>query len=204
MRIKGKITHWNREKAYGFITPESGAKQVFVHLRGFTNPSATPQVGDLVSFILSTDREGRPCAAHVTFGNAVPEGAIRRNDGLLWSGVAAVFLLFVLLAAVGGLLPAAVPVLYLVASAAAYFVYSWDKSAARASARRIPEDTLHALALLGGWPGALIAQQTLRHKSRKASFQTLFWITVIANCVFLFWLFTPAGAEMLEGLLSAR
>ena len=30
MRTKGKITHWNEQKGYGFITPAKGAKQVFI------------------------------------------------------------------------------------------------------------------------------------------------------------------------------
>ena len=40
---------------------------------------------------------------------------------------------------------------------------------------------MHMLDLLGGWPGALIAQQQSRHKTVKASFQAAFWFTVLAN-----------------------
>jgi len=55
---------------------------------------------------------------------------------------------------------------------------------------------------VGGWPGALIAQQTLRHKSRKESFRAVFWVTVVLNCAVLGWLFTDAGAEMLRSVLQ--
>jgi uncharacterized membrane protein YsdA (DUF1294 family) len=51
------------------------------------------------------------------------------------------------------------------------------------------EQTLHVFALLGGWPGALVAQRWLRHKSKKASFQVAFWVTVVVNCVALGWLY---------------
>ena len=200
MRIQGKITHWNPDKAYGFITPASGAKQVFVHLKAFADRSVTPAVGQLVSFSEGTDRQGRPCALRVTLGNALPAGAIGRNDALLWSLVAGVFLLFVVLAAAGGLLPAAVPVFYIGLSVFAFAVYAWDKSAARVGAWRTAENRLHVLALLGGWPGALIAQQVLRHKSRKASFRFTFWVTVVLNCVALAWLFTSKGAAFVQGL----
>jgi hypothetical protein len=37
MRVKGKITHWNGQKGYGFITPSAGEKQVFVHISSFEN-----------------------------------------------------------------------------------------------------------------------------------------------------------------------
>ena len=46
-------------------------------------------------------------------------------------------------------------------------------------------DVLHSFAVLGGWPGAMIAQQVLRHKSSKAEFRKTFWLTVIANLVIL-------------------
>jgi cold shock CspA family protein len=95
LRIKGKITHWNPDKAYGFITPASGAKEVFVHIKAFSDRSAAPAVGQLVSFSEGTDRQGRPCALRVTLVNELPAGAIGRNDDLLWSLVAGVFLLFV-------------------------------------------------------------------------------------------------------------
>jgi uncharacterized membrane protein YsdA (DUF1294 family) len=65
---------------------------------------------------------------------------------------------------------------------------------------RTAENRLHVLALLGGWPGALIAQQVLRHKSRKASFRFTFWVTVVLNCVALAWLFTAGGAAFVQGL----
>ena len=62
-------------------------------------------------------------------------------------------------------------VLYLAASAASIVVYAVDKSAARHGRWRASESTLHLLAIIGGWPGALVAQQVFHHKSRKPSFQ---------------------------------
>jgi uncharacterized membrane protein YsdA (DUF1294 family) len=52
---------------------------------------------------------------------------------------------------------------------------------------RTQESKLHLVALLGGWPGALLAQDLFRHKSRKAQFQVVFWITFFANCGALVW-----------------
>lgn len=59
--------------------------------------------------------------------------------------------------------------------------YALDKSAAVAGRWRTPERTLHALSLAGGWPGALLAQQLLRHKTRKQPFAAVFWLTALAN-----------------------
>jgi len=129
-------------------------------------------------------------------------GEIKRNDVMLWSLAAALFLALVGAAVAAGLLPFEVLLIYLSASLITFGIYAWDKSAARAGASRTPENTLHLLALAGGWPGALIAQQTLRHKSRKASFRAVFWVTVILNCMVIAWLFTDAGAEMLRSVLQ--
>jgi len=66
-----------------------------------------------------------------------------------------------------------------------YAAYALDKSAARRRRQRVPERTLHLLALLGGWPGALLAQRQLRHKTNKAGFLRLYWLTVLLNGVAL-------------------
>ncbi|KIF82766.1 DUF1294 domain-containing protein [Noviherbaspirillum autotrophicum] len=71
---------------------------------------------------------------------------------------------------------------YLAASIATFAFYAHDKAAARKSQWRTPELTLHALGLLGGWPGALAAQRLLRHKSAKRSFLAVFWLTVALHC----------------------
>ncbi len=60
-----------------------------------------------------------------------------------------------------------------VVTAAFYFV---DKRLAIRGSRRIPESTLHVLELLGGWPGALVAQQLFRHKNRKPTFFLVTWL----------------------------
>lgn len=78
--------------------------------------------------------------------------------------------------------PAALPAAYALLSAVTFGVYAHDKRAAMRRARRIPEASLHLWALAGGWPGALLAQQLLRHKSAKGGFIAVLWLTVAANC----------------------
>lgn len=81
-------------------------------------------------------------------------------------------------------LPLLVGAAYLITSLTCFVAYALDKSAARHGAWRTPERTLLVLGLVGGWPGALLAQQWLRHKTHKTSrrtFRNLFWATVAAN-----------------------
>lgn len=60
--------------------------------------------------------------------------------------------------------------LYALASLVTFAWFYRDKRAARLGLHRTPERTLHALSLVFGVPGALIAIFLLRHKSSKPRF----------------------------------
>lgn len=82
---------------------------------------------------------------------------------------------------------------YAVVSILAYVTYAIDKKAAIKNRRRVSETSLHLLGVLGGWPGALVAQQRLRHKNRKTAFQGVFWLTVVVNLACAGWLMVLLG-----------
>ena len=99
----------------------------------------------------------------------------------------ALFLAVICALVVRGMLPLGILILYLAASAAAVIAYGVDKSAAQTGRWRTAERTLHVLGLIGGWPGALIAQSVFHHKSRKPSFQAALLATIALNCGALLW-----------------
>lgn len=76
--------------------------------------------------------------------------------------------------------------LYALMSVLTLFLYWRDKHQARNAGWRTPEKILHGAELLGGWPGALVAQQIFRHKTRKISYQAVFWLIVLLHQ--LFWI----------------
>ena len=78
-------------------------------------------------------------------------------------------------------IPAWAHLLYAGASALCFVFYAVDKAAARAGRDRISESMLLSLGFVGGWPGAIVAQQLLRHKTAKRSFRIRFWLSVVAN-----------------------
>ncbi len=80
---------------------------------------------------------------------------------------------------------------YAVMSIVTFGVYAWDKWSAARGRRRVPEQTLHGLALLGGLPGALIAQQVVRHKRRKGPF--MFTTALIAALHIGAWVWWATG-----------
>ena len=87
--------------------------------------------------------------------------------------------------------PAAILVIYACVSLLCFGIYAFDKSAARAGRHRVAETKLLLLGLACGWPGALLAQEWLRHKSSKPSFRWRFQLTVALNLLAFAWLASP-------------
>jgi len=187
-RYAGRITTWKDEQGFGFITPNCGGPAVFVHISAFTGAQKRPLGDEIVSYELTTNDKGQPRAGNVAFFRA---GAPRRQAPLRSAArplVALGFLGFLGLLVLLDRLPAMAAGAYPGMSLLTFAVYAHDKSAARNDRWRTAESTLHLLGLFCGWPGALLAQHFLRHKSAKPSFQHSLWCTVIVNCGVLGWL----------------
>ena len=187
MRHRGKITEWKDDRGFGFITPNGGGEKVFVHVKSFSNRRRRPLGNEFVSYELVSNQRDRTRAENVVFMN--DSLTIPAEHGAVAFVLPGLFLMFVAAAVFAGQLPLFILGLYLVASAVSFLLYKRDKSAAEKGRWRTKENTLHVFSLIGGWPGAFLAQKLLRHKSRKESFRNLFWATVVINCVALSWVF---------------
>ena len=189
MRHQGRIAKWNDERGFGFISPSEGDGSVFVHISSFPRSDRRPGVNEAVSYTLAVDSQGRPQANDVRFivgpRSASPMRQIPRAGVAVPIAFAVSFLVALAAVAAAGRLETSWLALYYGASIITYGVYARDKTAAQNADRRTPESTLHLLSLVGGWPGALIAQVLLRHKTRKPSFLIGYWFTVIVNCISL-------------------
>lgn len=92
-------------------------------------------------------------------------------------------------------------------SLVSFLLYRSDKRRAETGAWRIPESTLHLVEVLGGWPGAFLAQRIFRHKIAKASFQFIFWSVIlihelIAADALLDWRFTHPVIHHLKSIVG--
>jgi uncharacterized membrane protein YsdA (DUF1294 family)/cold shock CspA family protein len=193
--VKGRISHWNDEKGYGFIAPIDGGKELFFHVSSLADRHRRPREHEPVSYRASTGRNGKPCAVDIDYLRSPAGTALPRSPVVL---LALSFLVVVLVAVLAKALPPVVLVLYIAMSLLTYWMYAADKTAAKRDAWRVSEKILHILSLAGGWPGAILAQTRLRHKTVKQPFKTIFWTTVILN-VGIFMLFlTPNGETILR------
>ncbi len=211
MRQDGSIINWDDEKGFGFIAPNNGTADVFLHFRAVADRARRPKVGDRVEYDLDHDVQQRPRAARALLRPSIaaplslPGAPHRlrtafsspRSRGIRReSGIARVILILLIpatalgavcLGARRGFIPEWVAVLYVGMSAVTAVAYAVDKSRAQKGRWRIAEGTLQLFAMAGGWPGAFPAQRFLRHKTSKVPFQVTYWSIVTAHLAFWSW-----------------
>ncbi|WP_404408128.1 cold shock and DUF1294 domain-containing protein [Pseudidiomarina marina] len=176
MRHNGVLVKWNEDKGFGFVQMASSQQQTFAHIKEFENRRRKPKVGDEVTFKLQQQPDGKLRAVEVTY--------VRERTDWLMLPILLIAMGYIGATGYASLLtdfPVEVSWIFALLSAVTYFFYAIDKRAAQNGDQRTPENVLHWLSFLGGWPGALIAQQQFRHKTRKTSFRAVFYMTVILN-----------------------
>ncbi|GED41084.1 DUF1294 domain-containing protein [Cobetia marina] len=199
MNLQGRLTRWNDDKGFGFITPESGGKDVFAHISAYKG-RGRPKASAQVHYQLGMDDNNRPRAIRFRTHGA---GASTTSTGVWLAWLVALAVMVVLGAGwQQGRLPWMLPVAYLGMSLVTYLAYRIDKQAATSGEWRVPEGKLHLMELLCGWPGALIAQQSLRHKTRKTSYRLVFWGVVLINIAAVSWLTLSPDAAAIRDLLG--
>ena len=189
MRCQGKITEWIDERGFGFIEPDEGGKKVFVHIKSFVKRPRRPVVTDIVTYMLLTDARGKLQAGKVSFYMKPERISTYLLKNISFVFIAILFLSFVGFSAFYEKLPLMLIVYYVAICGITFLAYSVDKSAAEDGGWRLPESSLHLFSIIGGWPGGLLAQVFVRHKSKKQSFKNVFWVTVVLNCLLLFLVF---------------
>lgn len=193
--LSGHIVSWDDEKGYGFIHADERGQAVFFHISAFHYSTRRPQVGQPVSFYCNRPIGGEPQKAIkvVLRGHEASLFSDRPYDShgfnlnmkklLCFGAPSTAYLLAVAFFSVK------LAIVYLLASIAAFWLYRNDKQTAVTQSQkpdsgyigRIPEQKLHQISLIGGWPGALLARALFNHKTRKTSFIRIFWVVAVLN-----------------------
>lgn len=201
MRFDGTLNSWNDDRGFGFVQPVQGGEPIFVHIKSFPAGTGRPQLDQAISFEVELGPKGKRARNVQYIRTKRPAPLSQRRLQAQW-GTATLFslpafLLIYLVIAVLWRPPLWFAVVYVGASLVTFFAYYRDKVAAASKGRRTRESNLHLLALFGGWPGALVAQQVLRHKSTKQEFRTVFWATVALNVLGFALVCSPVGRQFL-------
>lgn len=207
---KGTLIKWDDDKGFGFIQQESG-DQIFLHISNLKKGTRRrPVVGDIIYFHTEKDERGRLRASQAVIkgvgykyvdiesvktlrgDNTGKRGAKKyKNFDIESHRTPAILMPFFWIIALcpfggafyfwengGNFLPL---LMYSLVSVTTFCLYDEDKLCAKRKVWRISEATLHFGELCGGWPGALIAQHTIRHKNKKFSYQLVFWCIVLLH-----------------------
>ena len=222
MEQHGVLRSWNGNKGFGFIRADNS--DYFVHISS-VHSEHRPQQGETVYFVAGKDKKGRlqaqqmrsaergidrpatrrkPSAAADTHKSTYPQA---RHSSANLKKALSLLIIVCAIPAMGAwqafahnavLWPL---LLYPCISLFSALQYWCDKHNAQNGQWRIPEKQLHAVDLLGGWPGALLAQQLLRHKTQKTSYQAVFWLIVVVHQIY--WLDQLGfGGQLLQQVLG--
>lgn len=200
MRDQGRLVEWLDDQGYGFIQPNDTAKErVFLHIQDFSRQGPRPIVGCALEYTVAQDGKGRFRAQQVTYLKAaqtrkssVPIKKIPKQQALKPMQIASVvYILALAVLTLSGLISGMVLLLIGMINAATYWFYAQDKEAAQFGNKRVPENSLHILSFLGGWPAAWLAQQKLRHKTQKQPFRKIYFCTIVFNILLIIWLVSP-------------
>lgn len=194
-RDQGRLIEWFDEKGYGFIQSDHQKEhKVFLHIQDFAKKGPRPLIGCALDYAVVVDAKGRIRAKDVIYLKASQthkplntriESFSKQNSSLdkMTIGIILYWLILFVLLNVGKL-PQFYFLWLVLVNAITYLAYRRDKTASQRAKQRIPEMTLHLLALLGGWTFAWFAQQKFRHKTQKQPFKKIFLCTVVINILF--------------------
>lgn len=207
-KVQGKLVSWNDEKGFGFVQVSKAVPDVFVHVSEFDNRARKPVIGDFVRFILSKDSKGRLQGSQIAFkGEPGKKASKARKSGKpskskLSFAILIACLYFAALVAAIIIWQQTIYILvsHIVFSFLSFSSYAKDKYYAEKKRWRIKESRLHFYSLIGGWPGALVAQQVLRHKTSKLSFQSTFWLSVLLSLGITAYFHTDEGMQILDSI----
>ena len=209
--LRGRIVQWDDEKGYGHIQNSQDEKSTFFHISAYHYQRRRPEIGELVSFYCESSKSsgGKQKAIRVMrtedeLSLLLDEGHCDKRSMSLKTPKLLLYILVILIyLIVLAFFSIKLTIINVILSVITFFVYRHDKQVSIVNLNRtdsgyqgrIPEDRLQLLAVVGGWPGGLLARIHYKHKTTKLSFVRIFWVMVILHfiVVYTFLIHYPAN-----------
>jgi len=196
----GKIINWNDDRGFGFIEIENTNERIFVHIKSFNDRYFRPQNNQVVRFDLYKDKDNRSYAKNVSRdtdriktskrykskSKSKESNSNKSSFSYIKIMIILTFWISIIIFFSQNKIPLQMIIFPIIINYITYFVYQYDKFKAEQHKYRVSENTLHLLSIFGGWTGAMIAQYIFRHKTKKTSFISIFWLTVIINIFLIY------------------
>lgn len=93
--IKGALKTWKEDRGFGFISPDDGGKDIFIHISALKGASRRPVTGDVIYYQVAKDNRGKYKAinAHIEGVEILQEktlGLLNNKKSLMFIALALV------------------------------------------------------------------------------------------------------------------
>lgn len=68
--LRGVIKTWKEDRGFGFISPENGGRDVFVHISAIGKSTRHPEPGDIIHYQITRDKQGKFRAINASIENS--------------------------------------------------------------------------------------------------------------------------------------
>jgi len=69
-KIKGVLKTWKADRGFGFIKPDAGGQDIFIHISSLKNVDRRPVRGDVIYYQIAKDNQGKYKAINATIEGA--------------------------------------------------------------------------------------------------------------------------------------